>query len=42
MAEEISKVSVIDNIAKMKYVPEDKFEEEFNNMLKKIESELKF
>jgi V/A-type H+-transporting ATPase subunit A len=40
--EEISKVSVIDNIAKMKYVPEDKFEEEFNTMLKKIETELKF
>jgi len=39
--EEISKVSVIDNIAKMKYVPEDKFEEEFNVILKKIDEELK-
>ncbi len=39
--EEISKVAVIDDIAKMKYVPEDKFEEEFNKMAKKMEEELK-
>ena len=39
--EEISKVGVIDDIAKMKYVAEDKFEEEFGKMSKKMEEELK-
>ncbi|MBN2251212.1 MAG: V-type ATP synthase subunit A [Candidatus Altiarchaeota archaeon] len=38
---EIVEVGVIDNIAKMKYVAEDKFDEEFNNMSKKIDAELR-
>lgn len=39
--EEINKASVIDDIAKMKYVPEDRFEEESKNIIGKMGKELR-
>lgn len=39
--EEINKASVIDDIAKMKYVPEDRFDEESKNIIGKMGKELR-
>jgi len=37
---EISNLDVVDDIAKMKYVPENKFDDEFNRIIKKIKKSL--
>jgi V/A-type H+-transporting ATPase subunit A len=38
---EITQLDVIDDIAKMKFVPEEKFDNEFNRINKKIDTQLK-
>lgn len=38
---EINQLDVIDDIAKMKFIPEEKFDDEFNRLTKKIDMQLK-